>query len=207
MPLYALLAAYGIPQRGRSVTLTATVVLFVIWTWPALRIAHMTVSPPVAAIESIRAEYAPGSKNICVDETLAAHAHPVGGALAASHTGTADERLVALLDEARRLGDPRTLGSALVARHYVLWDPEGLEERLALSQEIVEAGRRSRDLALRFQGLLSLVSDRLELGDIVGAKLGLEEQRECADALQLPLFRCRLHGTPLRDRWSGSGRA
>ncbi len=75
MPLCALLAAYGIPRRGRNVTLTATAALLMVWTWPALRIAHTTVSPPVAAIESIRAEYAPESKNIYVDETLAAHAH------------------------------------------------------------------------------------------------------------------------------------
>jgi hypothetical protein len=74
MPLCALLAAYGIPQRGRFVTLTATVALFVIWTWPALRVAHTTVSPPVAAIESIRAAHAPGAKSIYVDATLAAHA-------------------------------------------------------------------------------------------------------------------------------------
>ncbi len=72
MPLYALLAAYGVPARGRAVTLTATLVLLIVWTWPALRIVHTTLSPPVAAIEFIRATQ--HAKVIDVDESLAAHA-------------------------------------------------------------------------------------------------------------------------------------
>lgn len=68
MPLYALMAAYGIPARARAVTLTATLALLVVWTWPALRIVHTTLSPPVAAMRSIR------EGNIYVDETLAPHA-------------------------------------------------------------------------------------------------------------------------------------
>jgi len=69
MPLYALLAAYGVPARGRAVTLTATLALLIVWTWPALRIVHTTQSPPVAAIEFVR-----GGTIIDVDETLAPHA-------------------------------------------------------------------------------------------------------------------------------------
>jgi hypothetical protein len=69
MPLYALLAASGIPTKGRFVTLTATLALLIIWTWPALRIVHTTISPPVAAMSSIR-----GGNVIYVDETLAPHA-------------------------------------------------------------------------------------------------------------------------------------
>jgi hypothetical protein len=72
MPLYALLAAYGIPARARAVTLTATLALLIVWTWPALRIVHTTQSPPVAAIEFIRATQ--HAKVIEVDESLAAHA-------------------------------------------------------------------------------------------------------------------------------------
>lgn len=74
MPLYALLAAYGIPIRGRYVTLTATLALLIVWTWPALRIVHTTVSPPIAAIDFIRAAYDPRAKIIDVDAPLAPHA-------------------------------------------------------------------------------------------------------------------------------------
>jgi hypothetical protein len=69
MPLYALLAAEGIPSRFRVATLTLVTVLLIGWTWPALRIVHTTVSPPVAAIESI-----PRGTFVYVDERLAAHA-------------------------------------------------------------------------------------------------------------------------------------
>lgn len=67
MPLFALLAASAIPARA----LTAVIALLVLWTWPALRVVHTTVSPPVAGIESIRAM---GTRVIYVDERLAAHA-------------------------------------------------------------------------------------------------------------------------------------
>jgi hypothetical protein len=72
MPLYALLAAAGVPVRGRLVTLTATLALLIVWTWPALRIVHTTPSPPVAAIDFIRSAH--DAKVIEVDETLAPHA-------------------------------------------------------------------------------------------------------------------------------------
>lgn len=70
MPLFALLAASAIPARA----LTAVVALLVLWTWPALRIVHTTVSPPVAAVEAIRSTYDRASIVVYVDEPLAAHA-------------------------------------------------------------------------------------------------------------------------------------
>lgn len=73
MPLFALLAANGIPARGRAVTLGAVSALLIVWTWPALRIVHTTVSPPVAAMEAVR-RYERASTVVYVDESLAAHA-------------------------------------------------------------------------------------------------------------------------------------
>jgi hypothetical protein len=71
MPLYALLAAQGIPTRARMITLSALIVLLAIWTWPALRIVHTTPSPPVAAFQ-----WSGGLQpaEIYVDERLAPHA-------------------------------------------------------------------------------------------------------------------------------------
>jgi hypothetical protein len=70
MPMYAMLAAAGIPRRGRALVVGALVVLMILWTWPALRVVHTTASPPVAALDSVRR----ASGTLYVDERLAAHA-------------------------------------------------------------------------------------------------------------------------------------
>ncbi|HEX2061925.1 MAG TPA: hypothetical protein VHK90_14385, partial [Thermoanaerobaculia bacterium] len=72
MPLFALLAAEGIPRRGQAITLAVAVAVMIAWTWPALRVVHTTPSPPVAALASIRA--LPRHTIVYVDERLAAHA-------------------------------------------------------------------------------------------------------------------------------------
>jgi 4-amino-4-deoxy-L-arabinose transferase-like glycosyltransferase len=69
MPLFALLAAEGLPRRGGAIVLALVVVLLMVWTWPALRVAHTTIAPPVAALQSI-----PRGVTVYVDERLAAHA-------------------------------------------------------------------------------------------------------------------------------------
>jgi hypothetical protein len=74
MPLFALLAAYGIPSRARFVTLGALLLAMIVWTAPALRVAHTTISPPVAAMSAIRATVDRTGKVIYVDEPLSAHA-------------------------------------------------------------------------------------------------------------------------------------
>lgn len=70
MPLFAMLAAEGIPKRARLPMLAALVATMIVWTWPALRVVHTTQSPPVAAIESLRGTM----KTIYVDDRLAPHA-------------------------------------------------------------------------------------------------------------------------------------
>jgi hypothetical protein len=68
MPLFALLAAEGIPARGRSITLAALTALLIVWTWPVLRVVHTTPSPTYAAMTSIQAP------TVYVDDRLAPHA-------------------------------------------------------------------------------------------------------------------------------------
>jgi hypothetical protein len=70
MPMFAMLAAAGIPRRGRAAVLAVVVALMVVWTWPALRVVHTTPSPPVAAIDVIR--HTPGT--LYVDDRLGPHA-------------------------------------------------------------------------------------------------------------------------------------
>lgn len=55
-PLIALLAADGIAIAARRAEIAAVLVLaMIVWTWPALRVVHETASPPVQAIDWIRA--------------------------------------------------------------------------------------------------------------------------------------------------------
>ena len=70
MPMFAMLAAAGIPERGRNVVLAGVVAVMIVWTWPALRVVHTTDSPPVAAIESLR----DFRGTLYVDDRLGAHA-------------------------------------------------------------------------------------------------------------------------------------
>jgi hypothetical protein len=72
MPLFALLAAAGIPRRGQFITLGAVAALIVLWMMPVLRVVRDTDSPPVAAIAAIRAM--PASTIVYVDEALGPHA-------------------------------------------------------------------------------------------------------------------------------------
>lgn len=72
MPLFAILAAEGIPRKGRAIVLPALVALMIVWTWPALRVVHTTSSPPVAAIQAIEA--LDPRVVVYVDQRLAAHA-------------------------------------------------------------------------------------------------------------------------------------
>jgi len=55
-PLIALLAADGIALVARKDAFAAILVAaMIVWTWPALRVVHTTIAPPVQAIDWIRA--------------------------------------------------------------------------------------------------------------------------------------------------------
>ena len=69
MPLFAYLAAEGIPRRMHSAGVALLAAAMIAWTWPALRIVHTTPSPPVAAMQSPHP-----AKTIYVDERLGPHA-------------------------------------------------------------------------------------------------------------------------------------
>jgi len=61
-PVMAILAADGLGVLGASV-----VILMVIWTWPALHELRTSISPPVAAVESIRKQAVPRTSVVFVD--------------------------------------------------------------------------------------------------------------------------------------------
>ena len=84
------------------------------------------------------------------------------------------ERRLALSDEAvelaRRLGDPQTLAICLDARHYALWRPETVHERLEVASELRRIAETVGDPELELEGAGWTVVDLLELGDIAGRR-------------------------------------
>ena len=72
---------------------------------------------------------------------------------------------------ARRLGDPRTLAACLDARHYALWRPETVDERLEVAAELRRVAEQTGDPELELEGAGWTVVDLLELGDVEGADI------------------------------------
>jgi DNA-binding SARP family transcriptional activator/tetratricopeptide (TPR) repeat protein len=121
-------------------------------------------------------------------------------ALELYYSGDPDRRL-ALSEEAvelaRRLGDPRTLAVCLDARHYALWRPENVSERLDVASELRRVAEETGDPELELEGAGWTVVDLLELGDVQGADIQIAAVSKLAEALQRPiwlwwssLFRC-----------------
>ena len=102
------------------------------------------------------------------------------------------ERRLALSDEAvalaRRLGDPETLATCLDARHYALWRPETVHERLEVASELRRIAATVGDPELELEGAGWTVVDLLELGDIAGADIQIAAASRLAEALHRPLY-------------------
>jgi tetratricopeptide (TPR) repeat protein len=102
------------------------------------------------------------------------------------------ERRVAVSGEAlalaRRLDDPRTLASSLIAHHYALWRPETVEERLQVAGELRQVADRTGDPELELEGAGWTVVDLLELGDVQGADIQIAAASKLAEALHRPLY-------------------
>ena len=103
------------------------------------------------------------------------------------------ERRLALseqaVDLARALGDPRTLAVCLDARHYALWRPENVNERLEVAAELRQVAEETGDPELELEGAGWTVVDLLELGDVQGADIQIAAASKLAEALQRPIWR------------------
>ena len=102
------------------------------------------------------------------------------------------QRRLALSEEAvalaRRLGDPLTLATCLDARHYALWRPETVHERLAVAAELRRIAEAVGDPELELEGAGWTVVDLLELGDVAGADIQIAAASRLAAALHRPLY-------------------
>jgi class 3 adenylate cyclase/tetratricopeptide (TPR) repeat protein len=76
---------------------------------------------------------------------------------------------------ARATGDARALASVLAHQHWALWGPDNLDERVALSREIVAAATRAEDRVLEAEGRLWLVADLMEASQVQAAEREFED--------------------------------
>jgi tetratricopeptide (TPR) repeat protein len=99
---------------------------------------------------------------------------------------------VALSEEAvaiaRRIEDPRTLATCLDARHYALWLPENVEERLEVAAELRRVAEATGDPELELQGAGWTIIDLMELGDIEGVDIQIAAASKLAEALHRPIW-------------------
>jgi DNA-binding SARP family transcriptional activator len=112
-------------------------------------------------------------------------------ALELYYSGDPDRRLALseqAVDLARRLGDPRTLATCLDARHYALWRPENVNERLEVAAELRRVAEETGDPELELEGAGWTVVDLLELGDVQGADIQIAAASKLAEALQRPIW-------------------
>lgn len=94
----------------------------------------------------------------------------------------------ASVELARRLPDGPTLAYALHARHLAVWGPDNVEERVALSAEIIDLAQQAGDFALEITGHVWQLSDLFEIGDMAGADRELEAHEALARRVGYPQF-------------------
>jgi predicted ATPase/class 3 adenylate cyclase len=94
----------------------------------------------------------------------------------------------ASVELARRLGDGPTLAYALHARHLAVWSPDNVDERVALSAEIIELAQHAGDFALEITGHVWQLSDLFEMGDIPGADREIDAHEALARRVGYPHF-------------------
>ena len=87
---------------------------------------------------------------------------------------------------ARRQDDSGILAEALIARHSVLFGPDGMEERGRIADEVLEIGTQLLRSDLVMRGHALRFTTRFECGDIRGADHDLEHHRILAERLADP---------------------
>lgn len=90
------------------------------------------------------------------------------------------------LEMARRLGDVTAVAIACRARWMALWGPDGLEERSALSEEILSLARETGDRELELAGQARRITCFTESGDIRTADANIAAHARLAAELRMP---------------------
>jgi class 3 adenylate cyclase/tetratricopeptide (TPR) repeat protein/tRNA A-37 threonylcarbamoyl transferase component Bud32 len=127
----------------------------------------------------------------CGDEPSAARAELLASLAMALYFDSrerADELSAEAVEMARSAADEHVLAHALGARHFALWDPERLDERLAVSTELIEVAGKAGDLDHKVEGRGLRLIDLLEMGDIRGADAEMEAYGREANELRQPNY-------------------
>jgi tetratricopeptide (TPR) repeat protein len=97
---------------------------------------------------------------------------------------------------ARRANDPRAYSFALTSRHWCLWGPENLDDRLGAARELLALGERTGQKSIVVEGHRWCMLDLLELGDIPAVDAEIDaysrvarERRLASEQWYVPLFR------------------
>ena len=97
---------------------------------------------------------------------------------------------------AREVGDPRGLGFALVARHWSLWGPGNVQERLEAANDLLGLAESSGDERLAIAGHRWRMIDLLELGELDAVDIEIdafartaESRRRLSDTLYVHIYR------------------
>jgi DNA-binding SARP family transcriptional activator len=100
------------------------------------------------------------------------------------------------VDIARRVGDTSGLGMALVARHWSLWGPGNVQERLQAVNDLLGLAESSGDERLALQGHRWRMIDLLELGDMDAVDIEIDaymkiaaRRRRLSDDLYVHIYR------------------
>ena len=91
------------------------------------------------------------------------------------------------VEMARRLGNAAALGPALAARWMAVWGPDGLAERAAVADEIVQLAQETGDRGLEVLGRAQRIATSLESGDFLGAEADLAAYAGLVDELRMPV--------------------
>lgn len=97
------------------------------------------------------------------------------------------------VEVARRLGDLRALVTAFHARHWALTAPELVLERLAQTEEMLDAAERIADREMHFLAHNARFHCHLELGDGPGIDRELEAMVALAELIRQPSYVWHTH--------------
>jgi DNA-binding CsgD family transcriptional regulator/tetratricopeptide (TPR) repeat protein len=110
--------------------------------------------------------------------------------------GESYQRRLALSEQAltlaTRIDDPAALAHALVARHWALYGPDHLAERLEIASQMLVLGERARDDELVLQGRHWRIVDLLEASSTTEVDFEIAAYAELAARLSHPFARWQL---------------
>jgi DNA-binding SARP family transcriptional activator len=95
----------------------------------------------------------------------------------------------AALAAAEASGDAQAELDALVHRRVALWDPDHLDERIAVSSKLLARARQARSREHEIAGHHWLVVDLMEKADIASAEEEIAAHEALAEELRLPGYR------------------